>query len=219
LRFDPDLPVHPEKRRLVIITLSREYGAAGRAVTHGLAELLGYQVLDENLPVVVAARLGTSPEIVESLETRQTSFGQRLLRSLSAPVPEAFHPLEADHDLLEATQREVERLIHEAADAGDVIVVGRLGNIVLKDRPNVLRVFLTAPLPWRIAHIAESLGCTEQVARSEVARVDRGRRNYARERYDFAWGDAHYYDVVVDVSRFGVDGAIAVIAAARNAAE
>jgi cytidylate kinase len=89
----------------------------------------------------------------------------------------------------------------------------------LKDRPGVLRVFLTAPLPWRIAHISESLGLSEQAARAEVARVDRGRRNYAREQYDFDWGDPHHYDLIVDVSRFGIDGAIAVIAAARNAAE
>jgi cytidylate kinase len=202
----------------VTITLSREYGAAGRAVTHGLAELLGYRVLDEDLPVVVAARLGMSPEVVESLEYRQTSFGQRLLRSLSAPVPEAFHGLGDDHDLSRTAQREIERLIHEAADAGDVIVVGRLGNIILKERPGVLRVFLTAPLPWRTAHISESLGLSEQAARAEVARVDRGRRNYAREQYDFDWGDPHHYDLMVDVSRFGIDGAIAVIAAARTAA-
>ena len=40
----------------MVITISREYGAEGRAVTHGLAERLGYRLLDEDLPVVVAAR-------------------------------------------------------------------------------------------------------------------------------------------------------------------
>jgi cytidylate kinase len=217
LRFDPDLPVHPRKQRPVIITISREYGAAGRAVIHGLAELLGYRLLDEDLPVVVAARLGTSPEAVEGIEYQKTGFGRRLLRSLSVAMPEAFQPAPEMEDLDAITQREIERLMHEAADAGNAIVVGRLGNVVLRDRGDVLRVFLTAPLEWRIEHIAESLGLTPAAARTEIARVDGGRRNYARERYDFAWGDPHFYDLVVDVARFGVDGAIALIDAARGA--
>jgi cytidylate kinase len=200
----------------MIITISREYGAAGRAVVNGLAELLGYRLLDEDLPVVVAARLGTSPEVVDGIEYRKVGFGERLLRSLSAAVPEAFQPTPEDDDLIAITQREIDILIREAADADNVIVVGRLGNFVLRDRSNVLRVFLTAPLVWRVAHISESLGCTEAAARVEIARVDGGRRSYAHEQYDFDWGDPHHYDLVLDVSRFGVDGAVALIDAARG---
>jgi cytidylate kinase len=201
----------------MIVTISREYGAQGRAVTRGLADHLGYRLLDEDLPVVVAARLGTSPEVVEGIEYRQVGFGTRLLRSFSAAVPEAFQPSAEVEDLTAVTQREIEQLIREAADAGDVIVVGRLGNVVLRGRPDVLRVFLTAPPAWRIAQIVASLGVSESSARAEVARVDSRRRSYAREQYDFDWGDPHYYDLVIDVSRFGVDGSIALIDAARRA--
>ena len=200
----------------MIITISREYGAAGRAVTRGLAERLGYRLLDEDLPVVVAARMGTSPDVVEGIEYRQPGFGQRLLRSLGAAIPESFQPTPVVDDLNARTQREIDRLIGEAADAGDVVVVGRLGNMVLQGRPNVLRVFLTAPLAWRVAQIVEALGSTEAAARAEIARVDGGRRHYAREQRDFEWSDPHYYDLVLDVSRFGVDGAIALIDAARG---
>jgi cytidylate kinase len=203
----------------MIITISREYGAAGRAVTRGLAERLGYRLLDEDLPVVVAARLGTSPEMVDGIEYQRGGFGQRLLRSLSTAMPEAFAPADDIEDLTEVTVREIDRLMNEAADAGNVIIVGRLGNIVLGDRPNVLRVFLTAPLAWRITHIAESLGITEAAARTEIARVDGGRRTYAREQRDFEWGDPHHYDLVLNVTHFGVDGAIALIDAARAAQE
>ena len=59
----------------MIITVSREYGASGRAVTRGLAERLKYRLLDEDLPVVVAARLGTSPEMVDGLEFQSGGFG------------------------------------------------------------------------------------------------------------------------------------------------
>lgn len=200
----------------MIITISREYGAAGRAVTRGLAARLGFRLLDEDLPVVVAARLGTSPEAVEGMQYRPAGFGQRLLRSMSVAMPEVFQPAAEVEDLAEVTQREIARLMHEAADAGDVIVVGRLGNVVLAERPQLLRVFLTAPPAWRVEHIAASLGIGEAAARAEIARVDGGRRNYARERADVLWGDPHFYDLVVDVSRFGVEGTIALIDAART---
>jgi cytidylate kinase len=184
-------------------------------VTRGLAERLGYRLLDEDLPVVVAARLGTSPEAVDGMQYQQDGFGQRLLRSLSVAMPESFQPAPEVEDLAAVTQREIARLMNEAADAGDVIVVGRVGNIVLRDRPALLRVFLTAPLTWRTEHIAASLGISAPAARAEIARVDAGRSNYAREHGDVIWGDPHNYDLVVDVSRFGVAGTIALIDAAR----
>ena len=200
----------------MIITISREYGAAGRAVSHALAEHLGYRLVDDELAVIVAARLGTSPDVVDGTDVRSTGFGERLLQSLAAAIPEALQPDGGFDDLTLSVQREVERQMHAAADGDDAIIVGRLGNAVLRDRPNVLSVFLTAPLPWRIVHIAASLGCTEAEARSEIARVDSGRRKAARERYDFTWGDPHRYDLVLDVAAFGVAGAVELIAAASR---
>ncbi len=200
----------------MIVTISREYGALGRAVTRGVAHRLGYRLVDDDLPVVVAARLGTSPEMVENVENRSSGFGERFLRSLSSAVPEAFQPAAAEDDLSDAALREVERLIREAADRGNVVVVGRMGNAILAPRPDLVRVFLTAPVPWRAAHIAESLQVSEPAARTEIARVDAGRRAFARERYDVVWGDRHNYDLIVDVSAFGVDGTVAIITAATG---
>lgn len=200
----------------MIVTISREYGAAGRAVTRALAERLGYRLLDDDLPVVVAARLGTSLAAVESVENRTPNFGERLLRSLSTAVPEAFAPTPEVEDLSEATRRAIEGLIRDAAAGGNVVIVGRVANVVLGRRPDLLRVFLYAPLAWRAAHIAQSLHCSEAAARAEIARVDAGRRAYARERYDFEWGDPHQYDLVLDVSTFGVEGSVRQLCAALD---
>ena len=202
---------------LVIVTFSRAYGALGHAVTREVSQQLGYRIVDDDLPVVVAARLGTSPEMVEGVEVRNVGFGERFLRSLGGAVPEAFQPSVTTEDLDDAAMREIERLIREAADGGSVIVVGRCGNAILAGRPDVVRVFVTAPPAWRAAHITESLGITETQARAEVARVDAGRRAFARDRYDFAWGDPRYYDLVLDVSTFGAPGAAAIVVAAVRA--
>ncbi len=198
----------------MIVTVSRAYGALGHAVTRGLVQQLGYRLVDDDLPVVVAARLGTSPEMVDGVEHRPAGFGQRFLRSLGAAIPEAFQPMAEHDDLSDAALREMERLIHEAADAGDAIVVGRSGNMILAGRSGLVRVFLTAPVAYRAVHLAASLKVGEQEARAEIARVDAARRAFARERYDYAWGDPKFYDLMLDVSTFGVDGSVATIVAA-----
>jgi cytidylate kinase len=203
--------------RGVVVTVSRAYGAMGHAVTRALAAELGYRLVDDDLPVVVAARLGTSPEVVDSVEHRTIGFGERFLRSLAGPSPEAFGPSPHTEDIDDVALREIESHVRAAADAGDCIVVGRGGSAILAGRPDLVRVFLTAPLDWRIARITASLAIGEAQARAEIARVDGGRRTFLKDRYDLAWGDPRGYDLIVDVARFGIPGATAILAAAVRA--
>jgi cytidylate kinase len=198
--------------------VSREYGALGRPISRGLAERLGYRLVDDDLPVVVAARLGTSPDVVEGLG-RARGFGERLLRSFNAAMPELQQPAEVDDDLEADARREIERLVREAADVGRAVIVGRVANVILGERPDVVRVYLYAPLDWRIAHIAELLGVDGVTARAEIARTDAARRDHALHSYDFVWGEPHRYDLLLDTSRYGIDGAIALIATAVERAQ
>ena len=164
----------------MIVTVSREYGAAARAVSQGVAERLGYRLLDDDLPVVVAAHLGTSPEVIESVEHRRPGLAERMLRSLNAAVPELSQGVLHAEDIDEDAVREIERQVRGAAAQGNVVVVGRLAGAILGPGPEIVRVFLRAPLPWRITHVAESLNVGPGEARDEITRIDRGRYAYAR---------------------------------------
>ncbi len=203
----------------MIVTVSRAYGAAALAVCRLVAERLGYRLVNEELPVVVAARLGTSAEIVETVSERPRPFSERVLAQLGGGVPETAQPsTSTDHDLLSATRHQIEEIVREIAMEGDAVINGRMAGTILRDWPNVLRVFLHAPLPWRIARVMESLHCDEPAARAEIARIDEARRTYAKEQYRVNWGEARNYDLVLDTARFGVSGAADVIVAAVRAA-
>jgi cytidylate kinase len=201
----------------MIVTISRVYGAGALAVARALAERLGYRLVDEQLPVVAATLLGTSADVVQTVSERPRGFGERVLEQLGGGVPEAAQPPASDPFPAE-TRRAIEAAVREQAAEGDVVIVGRMSGTVLRGHPDLLRVFLHAPLAWRIAHVAESLGVSESAARAEVARIDDARRTYAREGYNVTWGDPRNYDLVVDSSRFGVDGSADVIVAAVRAA-
>lgn len=203
----------------MIVTVSRAYGASSLAVVRRAAERLGYRVVHDELPVVAAARLGTSTEIVESVADRRPSLGQRVLAELGGGLPETAQPAApADVDITLQTRRAIEAAVRDAVVGGDAIVVGRMASAILAGRPDLLRVFLHAPLAWRIANVASSLGVGEALARAEIARIDEARRTYAREGYRVTWGDPRNYDLVIDTSRFGIDGAAEVIVAAVRAA-
>jgi cytidylate kinase len=201
----------------VIVTISRVYGAGAQAVSRALAELLGYRLVDEELPVVAASRLGTSADIVQTLAERPRGFGERVMEQLGGGLPEAAQP-PADDPQPGEMRRAIEDAVREEATGGDVVIVGRMASAVLAGRADLLRVFIHAPMDWRVAHVVESLHVGEAAARAEIGRIDEARRTYAREGYRVTWSDPRNYDLVLDSSRFGVTGSAGVIAAAVRAA-
>jgi len=201
----------------VIVTVSRAYGASALAVSRAVAEQLGYRLIDEQLPVVAAWRLGTSADVVQAATERPRGFGERVLEQLGGGVPEAVQPPASDDSAAE-TRRAIEEAVREEAAAGDVVIVGRMGGAIMGARPDVVRVFIKAPLDWRAAHVAESLGIDDGAARTEIARIDEARRTYAREGYRVSWGDPRNYDLVVDTSKFEIAGSADIIVAAVHAA-
>ncbi len=202
----------------MVVTISREYGAAGLAVAYGTAGELGYELMTDDLPENVAARLGASLEEVAARVYSEPSLSERMLSDLGAATPEVASPSapRAGEDFDEDVRREVEAAIRERAAQGDVVILGRLGNAILAGRPDLLRVFLTAPREWRIERLIETFGFDREQATREVERHDVERRKLAKDRYKIAWGDPRYYDLVLDVSRFGIDGTVAIIIAAAR---
>jgi cytidylate kinase len=201
----------------MIVTISRMYGASALAVSRLVAEKLGYRLVDEQLPVVAAWRLGTSADVVQTEIERPRGFGERVLQGLSGGVPEAAQPPGED-DFPSETRRAIEAAVREEAEGGDAVIVGRMASVILRERPDVARVFLHAPLAWRAERVAESLGVDLAAARTEIARIDEARRTYAREGYRVTWGDPRNYDLVIDTSRFGVEGSAEIIVTAVHAA-
>ena len=206
----------------MIVTISREYGAAGLAVARGVAERLGYELLADQVPHDVAARLGTSADVVAARATTPATFGERVLGGLDAGTTEFVAPERPDapsRDFDESIRREVERALTVRADAGDVVFLGRQAGAVLASRTDVVRVFLCGDRAWRIGRLVEAFGLDERVASADLDRIDAARRTFAKERYGLRWGDPHAYDLVADVSRLGIAATVATVVAATRARE
>ncbi len=200
----------------MIVTLSREYGAAGLGVADGAARALGYDLMTDDLPAVVASRLGTSVEELAARADSTASFSERLLSSLGDATPEAL-ALSApggSRNFDEQVRLEVERAVRERAAAGNVVILGRLGNAILAGMPGLVRVFLTASVAWRTERLMESFHFTRERAAAELVRTDAARRRVAKDHYKMTWGDPRNYDLILDTERFGVEGTVSIVVAA-----
>lgn len=197
----------------MIVTISREYGSAALDVAHQLGELLGYRVVGEDLPKIAAVRLGTTHDDVVAVESRSPSLAERILHNLGTALPETQSAI-APQSFESEVRKEIEAAVLEAAEEKDVIIVGGIANVILRGRSNLVSVFLHAPLEYRIARIQSSLGVTPNEARKEIERVDAARKRWAKVHYDLEWGNSRYYDLTIDVSHFGIDGAVKIIAEA-----
>jgi len=195
----------------VIVTISNRYGSGALAVAQAAARKLGYEYVDEQLPVVVAKRLHTSPEEVDREEERGTTMSERMLRMLELATPEI--PAGAS-SFDEECLREVQQAVREYASHGNVVIVGRGAHAIIGRRPDVLRVFMYAPRDWRIGHVVQGTNVDEKTAAAEIDRVDKARAEYLRRYYDLNWTDPANFDVMIDTSAFGLEKAAELIAAA-----
>lgn len=197
------------------VTISREYGAAALSVAHALAERTGFRLVGDQLAAVAARRLQMSEELVAEHLESPPPLGERILSGLLGGLPELGTGAPPTAlDLGRSVRSEIEIVVRQVADEGNAIIVGWIANMVLGARRDVVRVFLHAPIDWRIARIMESFDLDAVSARREIERVDADRRAFAKSEYRIAYGDPHQYDLVLDTARFGIDGTAAVIAQA-----
>jgi cytidylate kinase len=180
-----------------VITVTREYGAGGYEVAHGLAERLGWELLDRELLHRAAAVEHVPDAELERLDEKAVSLADRF--RLHPPHQQYIHGL-----------REVAR---QAAAKGDVVLVGRGTGQLLADLPNVLHLRLAADVPWRARRMAQREGWSFDEALARCTEQDRVRARFSRY---FFGPDAllpQNYHLVVNTGRVALDEVVAWVAA------
>lgn len=202
-----------------VITISRQFGAGGASVAQIVAERVGAELVDEALVAEVARRLELPMAEVEHADERPETFTDRLLgalRHLAPGMALPWRPPLSDEavDPRWAIVNLTQELIKEAARVGHVVVVGRGGAFVLRERPNALHVFLHAADEVRTEAVMTRFMLTETSARRRMREIDAARATYIRQLYGADWQDSAHYHLVLDTGRLGHGRAADVILAA-----
>lgn len=188
------------KREPFIITIGRQIGAGGLRVANLLSEQLDIPMYDKNLLAEVARESGLSPEVFFPSDERPRKRGFSSLftgRTVSPLTESVAHRSYLGDDNLFALQSEV---MHKLAAKGSCIFVGRCADYILRDCPNLLNVFITAPLDERTERIAVDHGWTLPVARRFIAQEERRRADYYNYFTFKKWGDSTSYDLCISAA-------------------
>jgi len=107
--------------------------------------------------------------------------------------------------------------VREVARAGNVVIVGRGGAHILRDRPDVLHVFLHADRGLRERIVMQREKLDQAAAARRIHQMDANRRAYNKQVYGCDWLDVRLYDLAIDTGRMGFEGAAGIVVAALGA--
>ena len=197
----------------LIITIGREYGSGGHEIGQKIADELGIKCYDRELLELAAKDSGLCPEIMENHDEKPTnSFLYSLVMdtySMGFSSTSTFVDMPINHKVFLAQFDAIKKL----ADRESCVIVGRCADYALEDYPNLVSVFIKAPLSSRVTRIMERNNVSEDKAFEMIAKRDKKRASYYNYYSSKKWGEAKSYDLCLDSSKVGIEGSIQVIKA------
>jgi hypothetical protein len=190
-RLADEAPAGPR----LTIAISREAGANGHVIARAVGERLGWAVYDRELLTLLADQLHVGVRHLEHMDEHHAGWLQESLESFCSA--RTVGPSSYTHHLAE--------VLFNLSAHGECVIVGR-GAAQLLPAATTLRVRLVAPEADRVAVIRRRYGMGQAEAEAWVRKTDRERTEFVRDHFLKDPADAAGYDLVLNASRFSVEG-------------
>lgn len=196
----------------LVITIARSYGSGGRTMGKLLAESLGMKYYDRELMKIASEKSGINEALFgQADEKLKNSSLLRIMKK--AYKGEKISPDSDDYvsnDNLFHLQSEV---IKELAEEEDCVIIGRCADYVLKDNPNVIRLFCYAPLQDCIERERQLSGLEDKEIIKKINKIDKHRAEYYKYYTGKEWNDARNYDLCLNTTSMSYEELIQVVKA------
>ena len=195
----------------ILITIARQVGSGGREVGELVAKNLGIDYHDKSLISMAAEKSGLSPEVLHNTDEKATpSFLYSIAMGGMGMVP-FTHGMPYDTPINDRLFVLQSGIIEELAKSHSCVFIGRCADFVLRDFDNVLRVFVYADIEKRAETIAKRNDISISEARNLATKLDKKRSNYYGYYTSKKWGRSENYDLMIDTTKIGVEGAARII--------
>ena len=180
-----------------IITISREFGSGGRFIGEEVAKKLGIAYYDKDIINQIAEESGLSPDSIQ--ESAELSPKKGILAYALAGRDITGKSVE---DMVYEVQRKV---ILELAEKEPCVIIGRNADFILKDRDDMLNVFIHGNMPEKMKRICQLYNVSEQDAVKMMTDTDKRRMTNYNFYTDQRWGKASNYTLCLNSSQLGYD--------------
>lgn len=194
----------------LIITIGRECGSGGRTIAKMLADRLGVNCYDKELLLLASENSGLCQEILEHHDERPTnsflyslvmdtySMGHTASNYMEMPLNQKAFLAQFD-------------TIKKLADRESCVIVGRCADYALENRSNVFSVFFTADYADKVDYVSEHYQIADNKLKDFITKTDKKRASYYNYYTNKKWGAASSYDLCINTSTTGFEGAVELI--------
>jgi cytidylate kinase len=204
-----------------VVCISRAMGAGGEDVGRLVAERLGFEYADEEVVAQAAAKAGVDAGVVADEEERK-SLATRVLQALARsggaeglavggmPIHTTDEPAPEDIRVL------IRETIEHMAAEGKVVIVAHAASYALAQKPDVLRVLVTASPQTRAKRLGESEGLDDSASAKLVKDSDGARRDYLKRFYGVGDESPTDYDLVLNTDKVSAEQAAELVTVAAS---
>ena len=185
-----DAEVTNKLDKKLVITISREYGSGGRYIGKLVADKLGIKLYDKEFINKLSKETGLSEDYIESNEQKRESIDGLYYNGMS----------NAD----ELFVKEAE-LIKKVANKESCVIIGRCADFVLKDKKNVIKVFVYNNMENKIKRAEKFYNIDKKKAEKEINKINKLRANHYKHYTDREWQNHENYDICINSDTLGVE--------------
>ena len=193
-----------------VITIAREYGSGGKTIGKMLADHLGIPCYDMEILRMASDDSGINEQLfAKSDEQLKRPIFFKPSRSVYTDelIPPGSKNFVSEENLFNYQAK----IIKEVAAEESCVIIGRCADYVLKDDPNVLRLFFFAPKEDCIVRVMEHDGITRRDAENKIEKIDKHRADYYKYYTGKDWYDARNYDFCLDTTSMGYEKLVEVV--------
>lgn len=176
-----------------VVTISRQYGCGGSSFAQKLSKKFGFKLIWREVINKAAIQIG-APDIALAMIDELGLLG-----------------LCPDEKTCLAYIKSVDSVMHEFAQEGNIIIVGRASQVILKNFRKSLHLRVTASEETRISNLIERKRINAVSAKAQIEESDRYRRMYLEKFYHIDWNDPTLYDLTINTDRITIDQAVEIV--------
>jgi cytidylate kinase len=191
------------------ITIEREYGCGAVQIAEKLASRLGWKLWDQQLTLEIARLANCQQSEVAQREERRDPLYQRLLKSFALGSSEGYRGAPVAMLDSDSIFKFSQRVVEQAAAAGNCVIVGRGAQHFLQGRRDTLRFFLYAPTADKVRRLV-SEGQQQRHAETLVDTVDRERAAFIKNYFHADWPNRAVYHAMLNTAA-GEDAVVEAI--------